>query len=176
MNGQHVYDTKTIYYHWISAGLILLLWLIGQNIDSFDKGDPRVMVRSIHIALGMLLAVTFTLRLTWTLKAGTKLPRAQSGIFGLASIAAHHLLYALIGATLIVGIAAVWIRGDNIFNLIKFPTFSTNDSDLKDEVVELHELLANSLLMLACAHTFIAVWHQKIIRDNLLKRMWPSLK
>jgi cytochrome b561 len=176
MNEQHFYDTKTIYYHWISAGLVFLLWIIGQNIDSFEKGDPRVIVRSVHIVLGLLLAVIFTLRVIWKLKAGAKLPTAQSGVFGKASTATHHLLYVLIGATLIVGIAAVWIRGDNIFNLLKVPAFNTNDLDLEDDVVELHELLANSLLILACAHTFIAIWHQKFIKDNLLKRMWPRLK
>ena len=176
MNEQIVYDTKSIYYHWISAGFILLLWLIGQNIDSFERGDPRIIVRSIHITLGLLLVVIFTLRVNWKFKGRAKLPQAQPGKLGLAAVATHHLLYLLIGATLIVGIAAVWIRGDNIFNLFTVPAFETNNSDIEDDIVDLHELLANSLLILAGGHTLLAIWHQKIIKDNLVKRMWPSLK
>ena len=65
MTTEQSYDSKSIYYHWISALLIFLLWIIGQNIDSFERGDPRVIVRSIHILLGLILASVFVLRLKW---------------------------------------------------------------------------------------------------------------
>ena len=176
MTTDQVYDAKSIYYHWISAALILLLWLIGQNIDSFDRGDPRVIVRSIHITLGLLLAVVFALRVSWKFTGAKKLPQAVTGIQGKLATGTHHLLYLLLGVTLLIGIAAVWVRGDNIFNLFKIPAFDPTSEDLPDDVVDLHELLANSLLLLAGAHTLLAIWHQRVIKDNLLKRMWPSLK
>ena len=170
------YDSKTIFYHWLSAGIILALWLIGQNIDSFAKGDPRVIVRSIHIALGVLLAVVFLLRLKWRLTQGVKLPQATEGVQGKLAIGVHHILYLLFGLTIVVGLVAVWIRGDNIFNLFQVPAFDPSNKALRKDIVDLHELLANGLLFLGLAHGLMAVWHHKIVKDGVLKRMWPGLK
>ena len=176
MTTNQSYDSKTISYHWISAGVILALWFIGQNIDSFAKGDPRVIVRSIHIVLGLLLAVLFVLRLKWRSQGGAKLPQATPGVLGKLATGTHHLLYLMIGLTIVVGIAAVWIRGDNIFNLFQVPAFDPENKQLREEVVDLHELLANALLVLAAGHALIAIWHHRIVKDGVLKRMWPSLK
>ena len=175
MTTDNVYDTKTIYYHWISAAIILLLWFVGQNIDSFEKGDPRVIVRSLHITFGLILAIVLALRVSWKVLGGKKLPQPE-GIQGKITQGTHHLLYALIGITILIGIFAVWVRGDNLFNLFTVPAFNTTDEDLEDNVVELHEFFANSLLIFAAAHALLAVWHHKILKDGILKRMWPSLK
>lgn len=176
MTSVKTYDEKTIYYHWISAAMILALWLIGQNIDWFSKGDPRVIVRSIHIALGLMIAMVFILRLKWKAKGGVKLPRATQGLLGKLAIGVHHFLYLLIGLTIIAGIAAVWIRGDNIFNLFQVPAFDPSNVQLREEVVDIHGFLANSLLILAAGHALIAIWHHKVIKDDILNRMWPTLK
>ena len=170
------YDTKTIRYHWISAALILMLWFIGENIDSFSKGDPRVIVRSIHITLGLIFALVLLLRLMWRAQGGTKLPSATEGILGKLAVGVHHLLYLLMGLTIIAGISAVWIRGDNIFNLLQVPPFDPTNKALRDDAVDLHGLLANALLILAGGHALIAIWHHKIVKDGVLKRMWRTLR
>ena len=171
-----VYDSKTIYFHWITAAVILALWFIGQNIDSFPKGDPRVIVRSIHLTLGFILAVILVRRLKWRLTGGVRLPQATNGVFGKLSIWMHFLLYFVAVLTIVAGIAAVWIRGDSVFNLIHVPAFDPGNNQLREEVVDLHELLANSLLILAGVHALLAIWHHKIKKDGVLKRMWPSLQ
>lgn len=176
MSTVQTYDSKTIFYHWLSAGIVLALWLIGQNIDSFAKGDPRVMVRSIHIALGVLLGLVFLLRLKWRLTQGVKLPQATAGVQGKMAVGVHHVLYLLLGLTIVVGMVAVWIRGDNIFNLFHVPAFDLSNQALRKDIGELHEVLANGLLFLGIAHGLMAVWHHKIVKDGVLKRMWPRLK
>lgn len=170
------YDSKTIYYHWLSAALIVMMWLIGQNIDSFGTGDPKVFVRSIHITFGLVLAVLFVLRLKWKLTDGVKLPQAVPGLFGKLAKSVHGLLYLLLGFIIMLGIAAVWIRGDNIFNLFHVPVFATADKQLRHQVVDLHGLLSDGLMILASGHALLAIWHHKILKDGVLKRMWPTLK
>ena len=170
------YDSKTIFYHWISVLLILTLWILGQNIDNFSKGDPRVIARSIHITLGVLLTVVYVLRIKWKFTAAQKLPQATPGAAGKLAIGVHHLLYLILGLILILGIAAVWIRGDNIFNLFRVPAFPTTDKELPETVTDIHGLLANALLVLAAGHALMAIWHQLILKDGVLKRVWPSLK
>ncbi len=78
--------------------------------------------------------------------------------------------------TVIVGLSATWIRGDNIFNLFQIPAFDPGNKELRKQVVDIHELLANSLLILAILHGMIAMWHHWIKKDDVLKRMLPRLK
>jgi len=176
MTTANTYDLKTVRYHWLSAILIVALWILGQTIDDFAKGDPRVYARSMHITLGLILAVVFVLRFTWRLKGGTKLPPAAPGVQGKLAIGVHHLLYLLIAVTVGLGIFAVWARGDNIFNLFRVPVFDPTDKELREQVVDIHGLLANSLLILAAGHAALAIWHHVVMKDGVLKRILPFLK
>ena len=172
MMTQQTYDQKTIRLHWISAALIMTLWVLGQTIDWFPKVDPRVMARSAHICLGAILALVLIRRIVWRRTRGVKLPQAIPGLMGRLAIGVHHLLYLLLTCTVAIGIAAVWIRGDNLFNLFTVPAFDPANQALRHNVVELHGLLANALLILAGLHALAALWHHFVLKDGTLKRMW----
>lgn len=171
------YDSRSIRYHWLSAALVLGLWIMGQCIDFFPKGDARITARSLHISFGIVLGLLLVLRLAWRRNAAAaKLPPAQAGLPGRLAIGVHHLLYLLLAATVLIGIACVWIRGDNLFNLFTVPAFDPGNKALRHEAVELHELAANSLLMLAGLHGAAALAHYGWLKDKVLQRMWPSLR
>ena len=155
---------------------MLALWLVGQSIDWFPRGTPRVNVRSLHITAGVLLALVLVLRLAWRRSGGVKLPAADPGPAGKAAIGVHHLLYLLLAGAVLAGLAAVWIRGDTLFNLFTVPAFDPGNKALREQAGELHELLANSLLVLAALHGAAAVWHHLHLKDGVLRRMWPGLK
>lgn len=169
------YDKTTILFHWVSVAIILGLWVIGQTIDFYPKGDPRIVMRSLHITFGIVLAVLLVMRIGWRFGGGVRLPPAVAGASGKLATGAHHLLYLLMAAVVLVGIAAVWIRGDNIFNLFQVPAFDPANKQLRKDIVEWHGLLANSLLVLAGLHALIAIWHHKVNKDDVLRRMLPKL-
>lgn len=168
------YDRRTILFHWLSAFLVMGLWVIGQTIDFFPKGTPRITVRSLHISFGILLGVVLILRLIWRRTSGTRLPAADPGMLGKLAVGIHHLLYLLMVAIVIIGVAAVWIRGDNLFNLYTVPAFDPANKELRHDVVELHGLLANILLALAAFHAAAALWHGLVKKDGVLRRMLPA--
>jgi cytochrome b561 len=170
-----VYDARTITLHWVSALLVLMLWAVGQTIDFFPKGSPRITVRSLHITAGVVLGIMLVMRIAWRLGQGTRLPPADTGWTGKLGTAAHYLLYLLLLAVVALGIACVWIRGDTLFNLFTVPAFDPTNKQLKHDAVELHGLMANSLLFLACLHAAAAIWHHAGARDGVLRRMWPSI-
>ena len=170
------YDTRTIRFHWLSALLVGGLWVAGQCIDFFPKGDLRITARSLHISFGVVLAVLLVLRLRWRFGGGTRLPAADAGVAGKLATGAHHLLYLLMAAVVIVGIACVWIRGDNLFNLFTVPAFDPANKALRHDAVELHETLANSLLIVAGLHGLAGLYHHFVRRDGVLRRMWPARK
>ena len=169
------YDRKTITLHWLSAALVLTLWVIGQTIDWFAPGDGRIAARSTHILLGVVLAVVLIQRIRWRRNGGTKLPSAVDGWQGKAAIGVHHLLYGLLTAIVVIGLACVWIRGDTIYGLFKVPAWDPTNKALRHNAVELHGLLANSLLLLSLLHAAAAIWHQFVRKDGVLARMVPRL-
>ena len=170
------YDSRTVFLHWLSAALVLLLWTLGQSIDWFPRGAPRVTVRSLHITLGVLLALVLVVRVAWRRSGGVKLAAADPGLAGKAAVGVHHLLYLLLLGAVVLGLASVWIRGDTLFNLFTVPAFDPGNKELREQAVDLHGLVANCLLGLAALHGAAALWHHLRLKDGVLRRMWPGLK
>lgn len=170
------YDRRTIVLHWLSAALVAGLWIVGQCIDLFPKGTPRITVRSLHITAGVVLAVVLVMRVLWRARGGVKLPPADTGTAGKLAVGVHHLLYLLLVSVVLAGLAALWIRGDNLYNLFTVPAFPTDNKALRETAVDLHGLMANVLLAVAGLHAAAAVWHHRWLKDGVLRRMWPSLR
>jgi cytochrome b561 len=59
------YDSTTRWLHWGSALFIVMLFGLGLGIDWVPRGEPKIMVRSVHIALGALLALLLVYRVLW---------------------------------------------------------------------------------------------------------------
>ncbi|MDE1924091.1 MAG: cytochrome b/b6 domain-containing protein, partial [Gammaproteobacteria bacterium] len=62
------YDPTTIRLHWLTAALVVTLWIAGKTIDWFAKGDPRIYARSTHIAIGLVLALVVVTRIVWRVR------------------------------------------------------------------------------------------------------------
>lgn len=172
--GSPSYDSKTRFLHWISAFLILTLWFAGEFLDWVPKGTPRISVRSSHILAGVVLGALLVIRVLWRRRGGVQLPSVGNRLVARASGASHYALYALMTAIVISGLALVWIRGDNLFNLFTVPAFDPGNKALRHDAKELHGWIANILLALAVLHAAVAVWHHCILKDGLLRRMWPA--
>jgi cytochrome b561 len=169
-----VYDPRTILFHWLTAALVAVQWVGAHYIDAFPRGPLRVDARATHICLGVLLIVLLALRLMWRTRRGRRLaPIAWPPARYLAR-ATHALLYAVLIAVLAAGIANAWIRGDDLFGLVKIPSLAPGDKALRHDAGELHELLANALLILAGLHALAGLGHELILRDRTLRRMLPA--
>jgi hypothetical protein len=53
------YDPTTIWLHWITVGLIVALWVIGQTGDLVPRGPFRTGIWSVHVTLGFLTGSSF---------------------------------------------------------------------------------------------------------------------
>src|SRR5690348_6641820 len=133
------YDNFSILMHWLTAALIVVLWIVAQIIDDFPRGAPRMLVRSVHISLGVTLAVVIGIRLLWRASPRRRAPLAMAGALGIAARVVHYGLYVLVVGAILLGIANVWVRGDTIFGLFTVPRLSPGNASLKDTIEELHE-------------------------------------
>ena len=168
------HDRPTIALHWLTALLVVTLWSLGQTIDWFAKGDPRVLARSIHIVLGVALAFVLMARIGWRLGGGRHLPAAGAGWLDKVASLTHWLLYILLIGTVALGLANTWIRGDNLFGVFQIPPFDPGNQDLRETVEDWHGLAANTLLALAFFHACAGLFHHLVLKDGVLRRMLPG--
>jgi cytochrome b561 len=167
------YDRKTIALHWWTAALVALLWLIAQVIDDFPRGPWRVNMRSVHITLGITLAIVLLLRLMWRNLSKDAHKAARNGVLEHAAAIGHFLLYALAISTVLLGLVNASIREDYLFNLFAIPSLAPSNPGLREYVGAAHGWAANALAVLAVAHSLTALFHHYLLRDSLLWRMIP---
>jgi cytochrome b561 len=163
----------TIVLHWVTAALVVALWTIGQTVDVFPNGPLRIDYRSIHILLGVILAVVVLARLAWRLARPLGLPPIDEGILLVVARITHWALYVLLVVTVGLGVAYAWARGDSIFNVFTIPQMVPGDRALAHQIGDWHALAANALLIVAGVHAAAALFHHYILRDETLRRMLP---
>ena len=167
------YDPTTIAFHWATALLVAAQWLGAQVIDWFPSGPLRVDARSVHILLGVLLAVVLAGRILWRLTRGRRLPLADGGALNLLAKGTHWGLYALLVGMLAAGVFLTWTRGDSLFNRIRIPAYDPGNRALADQVQEIHALIGWLIVALAGLHAGAALVHRYLWRDGVLGRMLP---
>jgi len=168
------YDTRTVCLHWLTAGLVIILWCLGQTIDWFPRGVPRIFARSTHISLGAVLALVLLTRIWWRLTGGEHLTALGSRTVQSLAKAMHMALYLVLLAAVILGVANTWVRGDNLFNLYKIASVAPGNKALRASVEDYHAFAANLLLILAGLHAAAGLAHQYILKDGTLNRMLPT--
>lgn len=169
-----VYDPRTILLHWLTAVLVVVQWVGAHYIDAFPRGPLRVDARATHITIGVVLILLLLARLAWRNRRGVRLqPLGPAALQQLAK-ATHWGLYLLLAAVLAAGIANTWVRGDDIFGLFKIPSIAPGDRALRGQVEEIHEWLANALLIVAGLHALAGLAHEVLFRDRTLRRMLLS--
>ena len=165
------YDRASIVFHWLTAALVLLLWLMAQS-EALLPREWRHGMWSLHITTGAALVLIYCARLLWLMSSATRPVSINAGVLRLAEQITHGLLYALLSAALVLGIVNVAARGWDLFGLVQIPGFAPDDRALRRSINGWHELAANALLILAAVHALAALYHQFVRGDGLLRRMW----
>jgi cytochrome b561 len=85
-------------------------------------------------------------------------------------------MYLLLALVPIAGIVTQFARGDavSIFGLYEIASPWVKDRAFARSVTEVHEILANALVILAGLHAVAALVHHWILRDRTLARMLPG--
>jgi cytochrome b561 len=163
--------------HWLTAICVIVAWLLGQLIDAFPKGPPRVWALWTHMTVGECVMLFLIVRLVW--RIADPPPPLERTRFGraleIASKLSHYAMYALLLAVPCLGII-VRLKHDSslpIFGAVVASPWPA-DRATAHSLLEIHELLANALLILAGIHAAAALMHHYVWRDRTLVRMLPG--
>ena len=177
-NSPHAYGVIAKVFHWAVVAFVLVGWFLGTFGDDLPRGAARDLGLFIHITAGLLVLALFLPRLLWRVVDAP--PDPEPLPFGrwaehLATIA-HYALYALVLAVPLAGIATQFARGDAlpVLGLFSIPSPMAATRATARLVKEVHEVLANALLILALLHAAAALFHHWVLRDRTLVRMLPG--
>ena len=150
------YSGVQIALHWLIAILIVTAWFTGEGAEEALEvvEDGGVIGFVPHVAFGLSILALALVRILVRLSRGA--PAAPGAPGSLAVKAAdwgHRLLYLLM--------IAVPLGGASVFFLGL-------------DVGEVHGLAANVLMLVVLGHALIALYHQYVLKDGLLRRMMKA--
>ena len=168
------YSIPSIALHWTMALAIAAAWLLGTLVDDFPRGDPRAAAIGTHILIGLLVLALLLPRTLARLSGGAPEVAAPERERRLA-VAAHLLLYALMLALPLTGIAfAMSARAPTpVLGLFDVPPLLA-PLGLRGTLKEVHELLANLMLGTVALHVLATLWHALKRRDGVWRHMLPG--
>ena len=174
---QH-YDATARSFHWLAGALVLCLFAIGLYMTGLDFSDWKVRVYSWHESVGLTLFVLTLVRIVWRLRNAPPPLPPSPWIEQIAAYASHAGLYALL-----LVIPAIGFLGSNAygfpvrwFGLVEFPDPIGADEGVGETLLWVHAALAWLFAGIAALHTLAALNHHFLRRDNILRRMIPSLR
>jgi cytochrome b561 len=170
--------------HSVTVVLVTVAWMLGIFGNELSEVAARDAGVLSHIWLGLAVLVIATIRIP--LRIANPPPRATSTEFGRwllewtdpAARIMHYVLYALLLAVPIVGIALQFAQGHPLplFALAEIPSPWAADKAFAHSLKEVHEVLANVLVILAVFHMTAALVHHVVFGDNTLRRMLPRMR
>lgn len=168
-SSQTRYGSVAITIHWLTAFIILGLFVTG--LLAAGQADPvaRLALVRFHVPLGTTALVLTLLRMVWWWLADRRpdLPADQPGWQKFMAIAVHVALYLVILLLASSGIATLVLSGalPAIIGGTALPDFETVLPRL------VHGAASKLMLGLLALHIGAALYHQFIRRDHLLARM-----
>lgn len=163
--------------HWMTAVLVAAAWILGQIGEDLGGDGPRAAGMIAHVMVGLAVLSVLVVRLGWRLIDApppaevTRLGTLADRLAGLA----HYALLFLLFAVPLGGIAYQFARGEPLymFGIAEIASPVTLPRETSRNIKEMHETFANVLMILALLHGAAALFHHWVLRDRVLKRMWP---
>ncbi len=168
------YRFVAIAFHWAMFVLVVIVGILGLLHDSWPKQTQAFWI-NVHALIGILLWLVLLARFGYRLRhIPPKLPKDIDAFSRRFSNPMHLTLYALMFVIPIVGFVTFIYHG----RVFHFGLFDLNFGIKKNPAIfepteDLHGYLAYGLFALAGMHTLAALWHQLVVHDGILRRMWP---
>lgn len=169
------YRAGAIAFHWAMFVLVVTVGALGLLHDSWPKQTQAYWI-NVHALTGILLWVLLLARFGYRLRNSPPALPEEIGAFSRRfSSPVHFTLYALMFIIPIIGVVTFIYHG-RIFN---FGLFDLNFGVKKNRAIfepteDIHGYLAYALFGLAGLHALAALWHQFVLHDGVLTRIWPG--
>lgn len=169
------YRLGAIIFHWSMFLLVVIVGVLGLLHDSWPKQTQAYWI-NVHALIGVLLWLLLLARFGYRLRHAPPSLPADVGAFSRRfSSPVHFALYGLMFIIPIVGVVTFLYHG-RIFHLgvFDFDFGIKKNKAIFEPTEDIHGYLAYALFVLTGLHALAALWHQFILHDGVLARIWPA--
>jgi cytochrome b561 len=173
---QRLFDRTTRLMHWLTAGLMLLVFALAFSIDRTTSRASHTIFLQLHRSVGITIWTLTLVRLVW--RHFAKYPDWPSDMqptVRVAAKASEYALYALLLAQPIAGLLQTSAHGDHVdlFFLGQLPVLIEKNRSLAQLLLTVHKSVGFSLFSLIALHVSAALFHHLWRRDDTLTAMLP---
>ncbi|MBS7457547.1 cytochrome b [Coralloluteibacterium stylophorae] len=169
------YGSVSRLLHWTMAAIVLLQFVSAACHFLLERTHPvRDFFWGTHTSVGFAILVLVLVRGAWALANLRRRPPAGNVRFGRLAPLGHLVLYLLMIAIPTLGLVRQWGAGRE-FSAFGIPIFQGTSGPEVGALVEagngFHGLLGWSLLALVVAHALVAVSHNVLWNEDVVRRM-----
>lgn len=173
-NSAEKFGILTKFFHWLIAMLFFAQFFLIYRRDAFPKAAPeKLQYLLLHKSFGITVFILGTVMICSHF-AGTRpiFPINMSRFQIILAKVTHFLLYLAILVMPASGVLMSFLGGYNVFFFgWQLPNPLSENRSLGDLFYDLHVVSAYAVGILVIIHTFAALYHHFIKKDNILKRM-----
>ncbi len=170
------YPLTVIVLHWAIAVAVIGLMALGWWMQTIPKDPvgPRADAYNLHKSIGLTVLLLMVVRLAWRASHRPPelppLPVWQAR----AAQAVHALLYVFMFLDAMSGYMGSAVSGFPVkFFGSVLPAWTPANAALKEACSVVHSISSWALVAVIGLHVMATFYHQWVLHDGLLWRMWP---
>jgi cytochrome b561 len=163
------YSTRTSILHWLIFLLVIGAFFVGHFVADEASPGQKLSLLPLHFLTGDLILLLVLVRIYFRKKDGEPAPANANPLLNKLAAATHGLLNISLIAVAITGMITVAASG--VIEALKKSDPSLLPDFEKVGAREVHELFVGILLLLVAFHVVAALYHQFIVKDNLMRRI-----
>ena len=172
MNAPKRYHPVQVTLHWLVVLLVIAAFVMGKSMSGLPNDANKLAPLALHMGVGIFTLLVIVTRFVTRMK----LPKpehatAGNAFFDWVGKVVHYALYLLVFLTAVSGMSLSMQAG-----LVPI-VFGGSGNPLPPDFFEftarmMHGFIVPALLLLVFLHVGAAFYHQFMLKDNLLARMW----
>ncbi|MEM7071330.1 MAG: cytochrome b [Pseudomonadota bacterium] len=171
---RQIYNLPARFFHWVTFILLIPTVVLGFVGSDMVFSPLKIEIFALHKSFGVSVWFVTVLRILWRFGSTTPHPVRMGPVLLWMSKITHLSLYMLLIAVPVLGwlTSSAWQVPVSWFGFFELPIWIEPSRSMAELLGEIHEILAISLLSIIGLHVFAAFFHQLILRDHLIRRMW----
>jgi len=170
------YPLTVIVLHWAIAVAVVGITVLGWWMQTIPKDPvgPRADAYNLHKSIGLTVLLLMVIRLAW--RASHRPPQLPPLPVwqARAAHAVHALLYVLLFVDAMSGYLGSAVSGFPVkfFGWV-LPAWAAANAGLKETCSVVHLVSSWALVAAIGVHVTATFYHQWVLHDGLLWRIWP---
>ncbi len=163
------YSKRTSVLHWLIFLLIIVAFFLGHELEESKDAAQKLSLYPVHFIIGNLVLLLTLLRIYFRKIDGEPAPANENPLLNKLASLTHVVLNLTLIALAVSGVVTVASSG------LLAALQGNNPALIPDfgqvAAMGFHKLFIGVLVLLAVFHAAAAMYHQFIVKDNLMQRI-----